>query len=270
MISPNSGPQGSRQGRLAPRSALFAGMVRALVATGAGAARQIQMRLHRSRRFLLALALFAVAAPQAASAVVIEFDGIVTDSDGLFTGPVTEDGFDYDLLTGTPGLFGTFFFGNPGPSMEGSTKKGGGTLRIRRSDGGLFTFDAADISNWSAYGTALPQDIAFVGLLAGVELDTDFLSTLGDTWVTRVSFDLAGVLIDELRVVLDAALETLPAQEWAETVDNIVLTVVDAPTPIVLLGLGMVLMGYQRRGRAAKGVRAVGGWLSWRKPRSAR
>jgi hypothetical protein len=135
--------------------------------------------------------------------------------------------------------------------MEGSTTKGGGTLRIRRSDGGLFTFDAADISNWNAYGTALPQDIAFVGLLAGTELDTDFLSTEGDTWVTRDSFDLAGVQINELQVVLNAELIQTPAQEWAEAVDNIMLTVVDAPTPLVLLGLGMVLIGYQRRGRAA-------------------
>src|SRR5262249_3069397 len=62
-----------------------------------------------------------------------------TASLGVFTGPVTEDGFTYSKLSG--GLF-VAQFGNPGKDLEGLSTVGGGILKIVSGTGGDFYFNA--------------------------------------------------------------------------------------------------------------------------------
>jgi hypothetical protein len=135
--------------------------------------------------------------------------------------------------------------------MEGYVETGGGTLSIRRSDLSTFTFVSADIANWLGEVSAPKRTIEFIGLMSGVALvPPDVFKTNGGNWTdtnvwkTVKSVALAGVWIDELLVRLDAGRDQ--GIQWAESVDSIVL--IDAPTPLALLGLGMALIGYGRRG----------------------
>jgi hypothetical protein len=202
------------------------------------AASRVGVRL--SGAVLASLALVSLAAASASSQT-IEFTGIGDllngVPNGVFTGPVVEDGFVYDLLPGSPftdRLWGEDSIGgNPVPHMEGHDDNG--TLRIVKSGGGNFTFDGADIAQWELPLTT----VTFEGFLGGISQGTDsyVTSAANDVWSSHTSVVLSGVHIDELRVVLNGGSSGL---DPFEQVDNIVLG--EAIAEIPALSQGHVLL----------------------------
>ncbi|MEQ8232217.1 MAG: PEP-CTERM sorting domain-containing protein [Gammaproteobacteria bacterium] len=211
------------------------------------------------KKLLLTLVLASTTLlPLSAAAVIIDFDNIST---GSFTGPASEDGFTYSLLSGA--LRGDASNGNPGGNMQGD-QRAGGVLSIARMGGGRFTFDGTDIASFEAFGI----DVLFEGLLLGTVVGSDTFTTSFppppsssppsfDRWSTHSSSGLAGIAIDELRVDLfgDGAGDR---SAWA-AVDNIVLTAVTGdpgndvpePTSLALLALGVAGAAARRRRRRA-------------------
>lgn len=172
----------------------------------------------------LALLLWPVAAAPA-SAVVIGFDA--ESVTGAWNGPGAEGGFAYSRLAGglwLQAIDSASTGGNPVPHMEGLLGAGGGTLRIVRTGGGGFLFDGADVAQVFLKSGAA-RSVTFQGLLDGRTVGTDLFATaaVSNAWVSHASVALAGLVIDELRIILDTAQASV-----TEAVDNIALTVVDS------------------------------------------
>ena len=192
------------------------------------------------RQLSIALTLMVALLSSAASADTITFSN---ESAGAFVGPSAEGDFSYTLFGG--GLFVDALNGNPGEEMEGSIPADGGTLQIVRNDvvNGLFTFDQASVVQWS-FG-AVP--VVFEGYLGGALQASDSLLTSATslTHTTLASTNLSGVMIDELRVILDAS-SSSPA--W-EGVDSIVVTPVPEPSTLALVGAGLIALQLRERSR---------------------
>src|SRR6516162_6650845 len=83
-----------------------------------------------TRRYTIAVmtaVVSALASPALANTITFE-----TANRGVFTAPVTENGFTYSPLSG--GLF-INLFGNPGKDAEGNQTLGGGVLKIVSATG---------------------------------------------------------------------------------------------------------------------------------------
>lgn len=183
-------------------------------------------------RLLLALVLLlpsqAVMSPQAASAeasVIVGFDN--ESVNGAWSGPGAEDGFAYARLSG--GLWlqagdAASTGGNPAPHMQGLLGSKGGRFAIVRAGGGRFTFDGADVARIFVR-PGVGQAVIFQGLAGGRPVGTDRFATAPATnaWTSHASAALSGLVLDELRVTLEA--EGVTA---TQAVDNIVLTPVDS------------------------------------------
>jgi hypothetical protein len=183
----------------------------------------------------------AVVLPGAASADIITFS---TGTPGVYSGPTVEGDYSYGVFSG--GLFLDGTNGDPGAEMQGLIASNGGALQLVRDDivGGLFTFDQASVEQWN-FG-AVP--VVIEGYLGGALQGTDSLMTSSTSLVhtTLASVNLNGVVIDELRVFLDAS--SAGPGGW-EGIDNIVLTSVPEPTSIVLVAAGLIVLNLRERSR---------------------
>ncbi len=193
-------------------------------------------------RILISIwAVAIVLSASGASAATITFSG---SPGGLLIAPFAEGDFTISLHSG--GIFGDLLQGGPPPDLEGSTAAGGGTFSLKRNDvlGGLFTFDQASVGQFNL-GTT---HVVFEGYLGGVLQNADLFATSSTNLVhiTHVSSLLAGLPIDELRVVLDAG--AAPFQ-W-ESVDNITVSpTVPEPATGLLMGFGLLALPLLRRAR---------------------
>jgi len=211
-------------------------------------------------RFYAVVAMTAVASALASPAVAnkITFE---TASQGVFTGPVTEDGFTYSTLSG--GLF-INHFGNPGKDAEGNQSLGGGVLKIVLATGGDFNFNALDFAAFDLFRPG-SQTLSVEGFIGGSSVGVDQY-TLANTsdiskgtyanWTTEAASALAGKTISELRISLTAS-SAGTGFTFGENVDNVVLTPLQAavPEPSTLTLLSIALIGAiavrSRRGRRA-------------------
>ncbi|MBN1569837.1 MAG: PEP-CTERM sorting domain-containing protein [Acidobacteria bacterium] len=198
----------------------------------------------KAKAFLIiSIAFTLLAFPQLIRADVITFVGILGDG----VTPTVEGDFFYEAYSGR--LYRDSVGNGDSYDMEGSAQgyQGiyGGVLSVVRNDlaGGLFTFDGSDV----LFQFDQAYAIIFEGYLNGAFLASDsFLTPDNSTWATYASVNLSGILIDELRVTLDATPIT------ATNIDNLVLTPSEIPEPgtLLLLGTGLgtlALAAWRRR-----------------------
>ncbi len=115
-------------------------------------------------------------APALAAPVTIEFEGITTQNP--FTGPLTEDGFIYDLFPGSGGLFGDLNDGDPGPAIEGTSAVGGGILRIVSATmGEQYNFLGLDLAEEDS-GNLSTNEITVEGFLNNVSVGVEMFTPL--------------------------------------------------------------------------------------------
>ena len=201
--------------------------------------RMFEMLTSRTWKASIALGIVALLAlPGAASATVLTFAGPIGEI--LPGSPTVEDIYRYDAMPG--GALFRQSSGNPLPSIQGRTVTGGDVFRVVRDDiaGGRFVFDSVDIAKNNGGAT----EIVFEGYLGNVlqAVDTFLTTALNFDFLNVSSLNLSGVVIDELRVILDAGLFPTPI----ETIDNLELNVAE-PTTLALLGLSLAGLGWRRR-----------------------
>jgi PEP-CTERM motif len=185
----------------------------------------------------------ALALPALASTITFETAGL-----GVFTAPVTEDGFTYSKLSG--GLF-VNTAGNPGHDLEGLSTVGGGVLKIISAGGGDFNFSKLDFSAFNSLGTG-SQTLKIEGFLAGSSVGADQYTLANtkvfnpkyDNWTTEAASVLAGKSISELDITLNASVAG-SGLLFNESIDNVVLTpeVAAVPEPASLALLGVAVVG---------------------------
>jgi len=185
----------------------------------------------------------ALAPPAFANTITFE-----TASLGVFTGPVTEDGFTYTKLSG--GLF-VAQFGNPGHDLEGLATVGGGVLKIVSATGGDFNLNALDFAAFNILGTG-SQTLRVEGFLGASSVGVDQYTLANtkvfdpkyDNWTTEAASLLAGKSISELDITLNASVAG-SGSLFSENIDNVVLTpeVAAVPEPASLALLGVAVLG---------------------------
>jgi hypothetical protein len=181
-------------------------------------------------RIALSLLILALL-PCVTQAAFITFGGLGgSTGDALL--PYTENGFIVTPITGrwmemtttspTPGVTG-----NPGPSIWEDTFTA--SLEITEASGGQFTFGSVDLWGRTA-------DYTIEGLLNGTTVFTVAADIPSDDWLTVASPSFAP--IDKLRI------SAIRDQAEYSNVDNIGVTTVPEPPPIVIvLGGSLLLIG---------------------------
>jgi hypothetical protein len=207
----------------------------------------MKMRILNSVFFAAAIAL---AAPAAAGPITFE----TAPFGPGFTGPVTENGFNYQQTDGS--LF-VNAFGNPGQDMEATAGTLGGALVVYRVDGGTFKFNSIDFAAYEA-GPPQEQALSLVGVTKDGTLVQEYY-TLDTTsvfspkyanWTTEFPTmgGLAGLELKSLAIVLFSIESDVPCYG---AVDNLNLTP-SVPEPATLALFGAGLLGFAVRRRRAK------------------
>ena len=192
-----------------------------------------------------------LASPALANKITFE-----TASLGVFTGPVTEDGFTYSKLSGAL-LINPLLPGNPGKDAEGAMS-GGGVLKIASASGGDFDFNALDFAAFNIFGTGL-QTLRVEGFLGGLSVGVDQYTLTStkifnpkyDNWTTEAASVLASKSLSELDISLNAS-ATGSGSLFNESIDNVVLTpdqaaVVPEPSSLALLGVAAAAASFIKR-----------------------
>jgi hypothetical protein len=185
----------------------------------------------------------AVASPGLANKITFE-----TASLGVFTGPVTEDGFIYSTLRG--GLV-INQFGNPAHDAEGLQSAEGGVLKIVSTTGDNFNLNTLDFAAFNFFSSTGSQTLKVEGFLGGSSVGVDQY-TLTNTkifdpkygnWTTEAATILAGKSISELDITLNAS--NAAGSISNESIDNVVLTpaLAQVPEPASLALLGVAVVG---------------------------
>jgi PEP-CTERM motif len=185
-------------------------------------------------------AAIALSSPALANKITFE-----TASLGVFTGPVTEDGFTYSRVSG--GLL-INQFGNPAHDAEGLQSAEGGVLKIVSATGDNFNFNALDFAAFDFSGTG-SQTLKVEGFLGGSSVGADQYTLANtkvfdpkyDNWTPEAAAILAARSISELDITLNAS--NAAGSISNESIDNVVLTpvlaVVPEPSSLALLGVAL-------------------------------
>ena len=198
------------------------------------------------RKFSILAIVVLLASPISAHATTINFgedDETIVVSD-LPINPYTQDGYTFSVGAGTAfGISG--WAGNDDHASFGAGfVVGFGTapavddyVSIKRTDGGLFTFDYVDYASNQADINA--HDVKFVGRLAGNEVFSIALAGVhSNAWARLVP--LVGGYIDELQIVV-----TNPATT-ALKLDNFVFSEVPLPAAVWMFLAGLGGLGFAR------------------------
>ena len=209
-----------------------------------------------TRSFLLSLIMLLAFTGQAA-AVVIDFEGVVADTDALIPAtPYTEDGFTLvsnspPEFGGTDGIFGaastvntngTAVFGWCGGCSYEEEGDGGTdipihvVLTLTQDSGDPFSLLSLDASNLGINeDEPVASPLQVVGNLVGGGTVMAALNLVEDTWTT---FDLSG-FNDLLSVNIFAG--DFPEVDLA--MDNLVIAAASVPEPSTLMLMGIGLLG---------------------------
>jgi hypothetical protein len=198
----------------------------------------------------------ALTAPALANTITFEpVPNLDVPKPGVFTGPVTEDGFTCSTLSG---VLVVTQFGNPGQDAEGAGGgAGGGVLKIVSATGGDFNFSKLDFSAFDSLGTG-SQTLNVEGFLGGSSVGVDHYTLANtkvfnpkyDNWTTESASVLAGKSISELEITLNANI-AMSGLLFSENIDNVVLTpevaAVPEPSSLTLLGVAAAGASFIRR-----------------------
>ena len=209
---------------------------------------------------LAALLVLVGASSAGASAVIIGFDGVPSDP-GIFTGPVTENGFTYSSVGNVNGLFSSPIYGNPGAEMEATALlpdyyvDDAGILRIvGATTGQSFQFLGMDIAQREIDPTAahtVRVEGFFLGSLVGIE---DFTTPKSDQGSINSPYStvlpaglLSGKVVDELLIHLPGRSNAGENIYFYTRLDNIQLNAVPVPGALSLVACALLGMGFRRR-----------------------
>ena len=183
---------------------------------------------------VVALALLSNALSQSAHAMLIpiDFDGAFVDT--LSVNTYSEAGFSVSANSNDTGA-------GAGTLID-SVMRPGDTFFFQKDDGGLFTFDSFTVANNNFEG---PDAFKLLGFFNGSEV-VDFGEFVLPATTGQSFSGFSQTAINELRIIGTQIRDATPI--WDQFVFN--THTVPSPGTMALFGLGLVGLGWSRRGTA--------------------